>query len=102
MCIRDSTSTVIRYGGEEFLVIDAGDGVDEHIRTNADGLRRAVEQLHIENTAVSRYVTISAGICIGNVISGDIIDFIAAADEALYMAKDSGKNRIEISEQGIR
>lgn len=98
----ESTSTVIRYGGEEFLVLDAADGVDEHIRTNADGLRRAVEQMHIENTAVGRYVTISAGICIGNVISGDIIDFIAAADEALYTAKKSGKNRIEISEQGTR
>ena len=78
-----------RLGGEEFLVLlpgvdrDAAEGV-------AERLREAVEQLELGNV----HLTISAGVATA---SGDGVGFqalFAAADRALYQAKDQGRNRV--------
>jgi len=84
---------VARFGGEEFIILVpdsdiAGGGAA------AEKLRQAVEQL--DPTAIDGcQVTISAGVSSLGVLGGDNIDrLIGAADDALYQAKDSGRNRV--------
>jgi diguanylate cyclase (GGDEF)-like protein len=91
------TGEVARIGGEEFSVLLPG--VDAHKAfITADEIRRAVEQLEIEhgNSSVASVLTISAGVATLDARSdGDSESLFARADEALYEAKSSGRNRVK-------
>ena len=81
-----------RYGGEEFLMIL--DGVDaEHLATLAERTRATVEAKLSAHAGLTDPVTISLG---GTLVSAEdktIDDVIRRADEALYLAKNQGRNR---------
>ena len=86
---------VARYGGEEFAAIlphtDSAGAI--HV---AEKMRVAVKELEIPHadSAVNRYVTISLGV--GSAIphlESSPEELIAAADQALYDAKESGRDR---------
>ena len=81
-----------RYGGEEFLMIL--DGVDaEHLTTLAERTRAAVEATLSVHAGLADPVTISLG---GTLVSAEdktIDDVIRRADDALYLAKNQGRNR---------
>jgi len=93
--LKRSTDFAARYGGEEFVVIlnnTAQTGAAEI----ADEIRKAVEDLHIPHASspVSSSVTISLGIStLVSFANTSLPGFIKSADEALYAAKQSGKNR---------
>ena len=98
--IRDavrSRDIVVRYGGEEFLVLLID--VDEsYAIACAEAVRQAVLDLKIPhkfNDKVSTNVTLSAGIAM--MLDSDIDASLRAADTALYLAKNRGRNSIEIS-----
>jgi len=83
-----------RYGGEEFMVIlpdtDAKGG-----RIVAERLRTAVSQIKLGPPAGrDRRITISCG---GASLAANqsVADLIARADQALYRAKNSGRNRVD-------
>ncbi len=83
------TDTVGRYGGEEFLII-----MPQTSRENAYNIiercRLSIESLVIGEAKIK--ITISAGI---SALKDDNIDLtIATADDNLYKAKLSGRNRI--------
>ena len=66
----------------------------------ADKIRVAVQQLHIEHkgNSAGRHVTISMGVAVKSRESSDTVEtIIHNADEALYMAKKEGRNRIRLS-----
>ena len=88
-----STDVVARYGGEEFVVVDP-DGTAEEALVRADDLRRAVEQA---DTPVP--LTVSGGVadCPGHAQDGPSL--VRAADQALYAAKRTGRNRIALAER---
>ncbi|AEJ20731.1 sensor domain-containing diguanylate cyclase [Gracilinema caldarium] len=79
-----------RYGGEEILILLHG--ADQKAATIvAERIREHVQQLSFtEYPKVS--VTVSVGIYT-TTYQEDIRDAIACADEALYRAKESGRNR---------
>jgi diguanylate cyclase (GGDEF)-like protein len=89
------TDLAVRYGGEEFCVL-APYAHSDQARVLAEATRRSVEELAImhEDSAFGR-VTISVGL---SVMIPDSTrtpqDFLRAADEALYQAKASGRNRV--------
>lgn len=78
---------VIRWGGEEFLIIMPGCTVDQAARI-AEIIRANVE--NDENN--ERRITISIGVALYK--GGDYHAAIKHADEAMYLAKESGRNRV--------
>ncbi|HLF74112.1 MAG TPA: diguanylate cyclase, partial [Anaerolineales bacterium] len=88
--------TLGRYGGEEFvgLFIET-DG--ESARKVADRLRGEVEKMDI-NTGEGRLkITVSIGIAEQTENTPDVETLIARADQAMYIAKHKGRNRVAIS-----
>jgi diguanylate cyclase (GGDEF)-like protein len=82
-----------RYGGEEFsIVLPEIDGLNA--KPFAEKIRQLVEatEFRFENTAMP--VTISMGVATMDVESVDPQALIKRADERLYEAKSSGRNRV--------
>lgn len=80
-----------RYGGEEFAVIFADTSIEEAL-TYCEAVRERVESIRMPQLE-ERKITISCGLCSffpGN----DKESLFRHADEALYRAKRSGKNRV--------
>jgi diguanylate cyclase (GGDEF)-like protein len=86
-----SIDLVARYGGEEFVVILPDTDLATAGQT-AERLRRAVEALPTEPR-----VTASLGVAALPRSALDPTGVVAAADEALYEAKQGGRNRVVIS-----
>ncbi len=88
--------TVIRYGGEEFLLLlnDVQQQTAEEIckRIQKNLTERAL--LH-EASMVADYVTLSIGVCYQQKKAGaGLKELIAAADACLYQSKENGRNRV--------
>jgi diguanylate cyclase (GGDEF)-like protein len=89
-----------RYGGEEFAVISRGTDLDD-AKQAAERLRSAVEEHTFSYEGKTIPVTISVGVarapCPG---VASPADFIALADETMYAAKRSGRNRVCVAGAG--
>jgi two-component system cell cycle response regulator len=83
-----------RYGGEEFIVVLPGTDEEAALQF-AERVRQAVEQHTYKDEANEVRMTVSGGVAS---YPGDGVDhpelLIKRADEALYAAKESGRNRI--------
>ena len=88
-----TVDVVARYGGEEFLVVIAGEGEEEGAAV-AERLRAAIGDTPVPIGALSLTVTVSIGMAVarGQAAADGLI---AAADIALYRAKEGGRNRVE-------
>ena len=85
-----------RIGGEEFLIF-ARDVDTQVVAQMAERLRQAIAALHIHYADHTIEVTISIGIASKNQSRLSSQHIINAADKALYTAKHSGRNRVEIA-----
>ena len=88
-----SIDFVARYGGEEFAVGMVGANIDG-AKTTAERIRKAVEISAITEGAVPLRCTLSIGVasyCRGR---DNKETLVAQADQALYHAKRSGRNRV--------
>jgi len=82
-----------RYGGEEFVVVlPESDG--DVAAVFADILRKKVEECLFEFEGQRIHVTISLGVAGMTPVVKDVTDLIGKADEALYKAKNGGRNRV--------
>lgn len=86
---------VARYGGEEFVVFLAGVNAQKG-KIVADRLRESISEIvvHSDEGEEVRF-TVSIGVS-SYEISDNIDTLIKTADEALYKAKENGRNRVEI------
>lgn len=95
---RRKADTVARYGGEEFAIILPN---EQNPEVYAEKCLIAVRELNIEHNAskIAQKITISVGV---NTITpskeSSSLILIRNADQALYNAKRSGRNRYEIVE----
>jgi len=87
------TDLVGRYGGEEFMVILPGTGVEAAIAV-VDKLRQAFSKLVQRAGRKEFFATISGGVASFPAHADDGAALKEAADKALYQAKRSGRNRV--------
>jgi diguanylate cyclase (GGDEF)-like protein len=87
---------LVRYGGEEFLVLLPGAGRDDVLQIG-ERIRRAVSETTVEDGASRLNVTVSVGATTfrDTVETPDAL--VALADRALYEAKDSGRDRLVLA-----
>lgn len=93
--VRDG-DVVVRWGGEEFLVVAAG--LDEKRGTALfERLRSALAKATPD--PLSHPLTFSAGVVVGPIPTdaGEIFARIGRADEALYEAKRAGRDRVHVA-----
>ncbi len=83
---------LFRLGGEEFLLVLPRIDLAGAMRI-AERLRVAMENAQLLDDAV---VTLSAGVAVWD--GGEVESTLKAADQALYRAKQWGRNRVESSE----
>lgn len=94
-CLRRSTDLVARYGGEEFAIVLQNTGLGG-AKQVAESIIKEIQQLRIPHRAseVGECVTVSLGVtcCLPSDNHMSLEEMIAAADRALYDAKNHGRN----------
>jgi diguanylate cyclase (GGDEF)-like protein len=83
---------VCRYGGEEFAIV-VPETSSENAMHVAEKLRRQIADHHFPG--VPRQVTISCGVADYPTHGLTRDEVVAAADAALYSAKEAGRNRVK-------
>ena len=82
-----------RYGGEEFLILLPGTGLEGAVEAAAR-LRASVSAIRVP--VVDRHISLSVGIAVLPDHALDAQSLERAADRALYAAKKAGRDRAEI------
>jgi two-component system cell cycle response regulator len=87
-----------RIGGEEFVVVlpDIDLATATSVASRLCGIV-ADEPMHVGGTGGQKVdVTVSVGVTIGGEVDEPVDALLKRADEALYRAKNSGRNRVEV------
>lgn len=88
---------VYRYGGEEFALLLPETKLRQ-AKYAGDKIREAIERTTLSYEGREISVTISGGIACVAIGRDDFESLLGRADAALYRAKESGRNRIEVDE----
>lgn len=95
---------VARYGGEEFVLV-LPETKEEGAEALAEKIRQEVEALALphDSSEVSKWVTVSLGVVTVYTTSLESPEeVVEMADQAMYTAKQTGRNRVVVSENSIR
>ncbi|BEQ15326.1 sensor domain-containing diguanylate cyclase [Desulfoferula mesophila] len=88
---------LVRYGGEEFLAILPA-ASREDCRAVGERLRRLVQESAVRDGEQEIRITVSAGVAATPELTVDSPnDLVSQADQALYEAKDMGRNQVRIA-----
>ena len=86
---------VCRFGGDEFTAFlpnhDRGAALEV-----AEKIRSEIEKAGMEKDGIPLTPTISIGVAVYPEDGDEVLDLVAAADQALYRAKATGKNRVSV------
>jgi diguanylate cyclase (GGDEF)-like protein len=94
-----------RFGGEEFVVLlpqtDEADALSiaERLRAHVAGMSVPVDDAARPGTFIS--VTVSVGVAALGAAGSEVTELLAAADAALYFAKQTGRNRTHVAPADI-
>jgi diguanylate cyclase (GGDEF)-like protein len=91
-CLRKS-DLLARYGGEEFCMM-MENLTREQVEHVTEKIRDQFESFHLKLPAETLTFTVSIGVYYGK--SGSLESMIKIADEALYTAKKTGRNKVVI------
>ena len=92
------TDLLYRYGGEELVMIMPETNVEGAL-IPVQRLRRMVEEYDFDYNGVKAKVTVSIGLTMNYQSLTSSADIVKSADEALYKAKEDGRNRVVLYEQ---
>lgn len=89
-----------RYGGEEFVAILPDTSLKEAFMV-ADRIRLAIQGMRLAGSMAGERVTASLGVAgFPSPHYEEIDGLLRAADEALYQAKERGRNQVVVSDPG--
>lgn len=87
-----TTDKAARFGGEEFVVLLRE--IDQETAVLlADRIRTAIEGARVTHDGVVIPITVSVGLALFDETDRDVQDVIERADQGLYVAKKTGRNR---------
>ncbi|MDQ6992729.1 MAG: diguanylate cyclase [Mariprofundus sp.] len=86
-----------RLGGEEFAVLYPETN-QQYALLGAERIRKAVEQLEFSSEGTLFHVTVSIGLAEKQACDSSFDIVLQHADAALYRAKDSGRNQVQVSD----
>ena len=90
---------VARFGGEEFVIL-LPEAAIENAHRVAERLRIKISKLVVKGEqGQDVQFTVSIGL-VSSKVSDNIAEMLKMADEALYVAKENGRNRVVIFEEG--
>jgi diguanylate cyclase (GGDEF)-like protein len=92
--VRES-DVVGRFGGEEFTVLLPRTDTVGACRI-AERLRRSASGLSVITAQARIHVTVSIGVAVLGQHGNDLFELLAAADLALYRAKDAGRDQVQL------
>lgn len=95
-----SNDRIGRFGGEEFLLVMPGATI-EQVAGLFERLRHAASHIHVEGLPLSRRITFSLGAAAAESPADTLEVLIKRADEALYRAKQGGRDRYEIGQDVV-
>jgi diguanylate cyclase (GGDEF)-like protein len=87
---------VCRYGGEEFLILLTDTRLAEGAII-AERIRQMVEATPVEFGDIQFHLTCSAGVAEFDPIHEPVQTIVERADEAMYQAKNQGRNRVAVA-----
>ena len=94
-----TSDVATRYGGEEFAVLLPNTSVEGAVSL-AEQLRHCVTRLTSVPELASRQLRLSCSIGVANFPThAPLAGLVSAADQALYVAKNAGKNCVKVCEQ---
>ncbi|MEB0139584.1 MULTISPECIES: diguanylate cyclase [unclassified Undibacterium] len=101
-CIKDNLRSdsdwVVRYGGEEFVVVLPETSLIAAVEV-AERMRAAVEQALVVPLADGTMLQITASFGVAQKKPIDTLEnFMQRADQALYVAKNHGRNRVQAAD----
>ncbi|MEE9542816.1 MAG: response regulator [Thermodesulfobacteriota bacterium] len=88
-----ASDVIARFGGEEFVILlsdtdlKGGEALAEKLRTDVE----AFDFDGLEKNSI----TVSVGVSESSEVDGSITDILKRADDALYRAKEDGRNKVE-------
>ncbi len=86
---------VSRYGGEEFVILLPETDL-EAAREIAERLRTSIAEMKVPTETGEIRITVSLGVATCNEQTLDLDTLIDHADQALYVAKHKGRNRVAV------
>ncbi|OHE00511.1 MAG: diguanylate cyclase [Sulfurimonas sp. RIFOXYD12_FULL_33_39] len=98
--IRDS-DILVRYGGEEFLLLINNRGANESTLDICKRLKNSISKERFFYDGHEIKMTVSIGLHKHPYLEKNLQEAIKKADEVLYLAKRNGRNRIEIYDEKI-
>jgi len=84
-----------RYGGEEFVLV-LTETLQEEAKIFAERLRKNIAKTMIPTDKGELSVTVSIGLAENDGITPNLEKLIDRADQAMYVAKKKGRNRIVV------
>ena len=92
------TDLLYRYGGEELVMIMPETNIEGAL-VPVQRLRRMVEEYEFDYNGVKTNVTVSIGLTMNYQSFNSTAEILKSADDALYRAKEEGRNRVVLYEQ---
>lgn len=97
-CVKQPEHLAARFGGEEFIIMLPGSNANE-ARLIAELIRESIEKLQLSSQGETVRFSISIGVSsIVPTPETSFVDLNESADQALYFAKENGRNQVILSD----